>query len=429
MARGSSRNNVLAGVFVVGSLILAVAMAFTLASISGLGPTVKYTVRFTVQDGAVGLKKGSDVQLGGQLVGKVLSVELAKAQAAGGDSVADGIDVAIEVKKDVTLYKDAKFSLERPLLGSLTTINIWSIGDPSGKAGRLEAGATIKGGLAPPGFLAQAGIGPDVISRIPEIITDARDTMRNFKEITETNKPKINETVENVRQITADVRGKAGEWTAAGDRIVNNAEGFSKRLDPWMNQADAAVAKAKDFTTGLDNALKDNRPKIDQTIANVTDVTERFKTQTMDHVDAAVAAGKESLEEFRKLALNVSGLVTEQTPNIEKALANARLATDQLKLAMIEIRAQPWRLLYRPSKKETEQELLYDSARAYASAVSDLRATSESLAAVLEASRTGASPEQAVEIEKLRTSLRQKFEKYDQVERDLLDRMVKDQKN
>lgn len=428
MARGSSRNNVLAGVFIVASLVLAVVMAFTLASISGLGPTTPYKVRFSVQDGAVGLKKGSDVQLGGQLVGKVTKVELAKAPGPDGTMNPEGIDVSVELLKDLVLYKDAKFSLERPLLGSLTTINIWSVGDASGKAGRLEPGQTIKGGLAPPSFLAQAGIGPDVINKIPEMISDARDTLHNFKELTETNRPKIDETVENIRQVSAEVRGKAGDWTKAGDRIVANAENFSQRLGPWMDKADGAVADAKAFSEGLDKALSDNRPKIDQIIGNAAEVTERFKTQTMDRVDAAVAAGKDALEEFRTLAMNVGGLVTEEKPNIEKMLANARLATDQLKLAMVEIRAQPWRLLYRPSKKETEQELLYDSARAYATAVSDLRATSESLSAVLEAAHSGASPEQAKEIEALRTRLREKFQKYDQVERDLLDRMIKESK-
>lgn len=418
----------LAGLFVVGSLILAVVMAFALASLSGLGPTKPYTVRFSVQDGAVGLKKGSDVQLGGQLVGKVTKVELAKAQSGTGETIPAGIDVSIELVEELVLYKDAKFTLERPLLGSLTTINIWSVGDASGSAGRLEPGATILAGLAPPSFLVQAGIGPDVIKKIPEIISDARDTMRNFRELAENNRPKVDETVENIRQVSAEIRGKAGDWTAAGDRIVANAEGFSQRLSPWMDKADSAVVEANEFSAGLNKALADNRPKLDKIVADAADITDRFKTKTMEHVDAAVIAGKDALEEFRTLALNVSGLVTEQTPSIEKALANARLATDQLKLAMVEIRAQPWRLLYRPSKKETEQELLYDSARAYASAVSDLRATSESLAAVLEASRAGANPEQARQIEELRSSLREKFDKYDQVERDLLERMIKDSK-
>jgi hypothetical protein len=62
-------------------------------------------------------------------------------------------------------------------------------------------------------------------------------------------------------------------------------------------------------------------------------------------------------------------------------MANFRLASDQLKLTMMEVRRAPWRLLYRPDTKELQYELLYDSARAYATAVSDLRAATESLEA------------------------------------------------
>lgn len=428
MARGTQRNNILAGLFIVGSLALGVAIAFSLASLSGLGPTTPYVVRFSVMDGAVGLKKGSDVQLGGQLVGKVKSVELAKHVAPDGAMVPEGIDVRVELIKDLVLYKDAKFTLERPLLGSLTTINIWSIGDQSGKTARLAAGETVVGGLGPPSFLTQAGIGPDTIKMIPEMIGDARDTVRDFRALAADNRPKIDEAIENVRAITADVRGKMGEWTGSADRIMANAEGFSKRLDPWMTIADEAVAGGRDFTAGLNKTLEENRPKVDRIVSNAADVTDRFKNTTMDHIDTAVIAGKDAMAEFKTLALNVSGLVTEQTPNIEKMLANARLASDQMKLALVEIRAQPWRVLYRPSKKETEQELLYDSARAYAEAVSDLRAVSEALTAMLEASRSGATPEQSRDIEELRTRLKEKFLKYDEVEKKLLDRMIRESK-
>lgn len=423
MAGVGARNNILAGLFVVGSLTLGVVMAFVLSDRSNLGPTSPYVVRFSVQDGAVGLKPGSDVLLGGQQVGKVEKVTLAEAAGPDG-AIAAGIDVAVKLKRDLILYKDAKFSLERPLLGSLTTINIWSIGDASGSAGRLAVGDTIVGGIAPPSILTQAGFTPETLKKIPIIIDDAGQTMQNVREMTAGSRPKIEEAVENVRAITADARGKVGEWSAAGDRIVGNAEGFSQRLAPWMDTADEAVGKARSFAEGLERALSDNRPKIDEMIANARDITDRFKNTTMNRVDEAVAAGREALAEFRTLALNASGIVTEQRPNVEKMLGNARLASDQLKLALVEIRAQPWRLLYRPSAKETAEELLYDSARSYAAAVSDLRAASESLSALVSSPGVTQDAGKLREIDELRTRLREKFERYEKVEQELLDRMI-----
>ena len=53
-------------------------------------------------------------------------------------------------------------------------------------------------------------------------------------------------------------------------------------------------------------------------------------------------------------------------------MANAHLTSEQLKLASIEIRRSPWRLLYTPKQKELETDNLYDAARSFAMAAGAL---------------------------------------------------------
>ena len=47
--------------------------------------------------------------------------------------------------------------------------------------------------------------------------------------------------------------------------------------------------------------------------------------------------------------------------------------------AMIEIRRSPWKVLYRPTEKELENELLYEATRSFAVAAADMKAASVSV--------------------------------------------------
>jgi hypothetical protein len=51
----------------------------------------------------------------------------------------------------------------------------------------------------------------------------------------------------------------------------------------------------------------------------------------------------------------------------------------QLKLAAVEVRHSPWKLLYQPKPGEVAHENLYGAARSFATATEDLRAASASL--------------------------------------------------
>ena len=70
--------------------------------------------------------------------------------------------------------------------------------------------------------------------------------------------------------------------------------------------------------------------------------------------------------------------------DIGEALGSAALAGQQLKLATIEVRRSPWKLLYRPTATEVEHEMLYEAARSFALAAADVKAASRSAQAILD---------------------------------------------
>ena len=135
-------------------------------------------------------------------------------------------------------------------------------------------------------------------------------------------------------------------------------------------------------------------------------------------LNALLEDGRAGVADARGTLADVDSLFKEQTPEIRRTMANARLASDQLRLTLGEVRRSPWRLLYRPDQKELEFELLYDATRSYASAVSDLRAASESLQAVSTSGRSETADGES--IESLLTGMAEAFSKYETAEQRFL---------
>ncbi len=359
MSMREQANTVRAGVFVVASIALAVGIIIALTGVlERLRPSNTFIVRFSLEDGATGLAEGSEVRVGGRVSGRVSRVMFTATE----DGTPTSVDVRIRLDASLSLREDAVAYLELPLLGSVSVMNFPSLGDPSRPA--LEDGAVIRGRLAAAKFLSSAGYGEeqaqqlrDILARMDQTSRKALDMVTRFDE----------SIVPNMDEVVASAKGRSAAWFENVDAALANARGASD--------------DAKAFMEGLRSLLEENREPIDATIAKANDIVNRVDSETVNLLNAHLQDGRDGVAEARKAVEQVRVLLGEETPEIRRSMANFRLASDQLKLTMMEVRRAPWRLLYRPDAKELQYELLYDSARAYATAVSDLRAATEALEA------------------------------------------------
>lgn len=430
MAGSSARNNVLVGLFLVVSLGLAILVSFIIAGLSFESRT-RYVVRFALNEGTSGLSVGSAVRIGGQQVGTVRRLAFVRDEQTGRPTA---VDVTISINSDLTIFEDATAYLDLPLLGTLSSINLPDVGGAAGKE-PLPPGGMLIGRLAPPAFLAQAGFGPAEQERVRKIIRGLDEGVTTLNEIVERIDPQVDPAIVDARAAIADLReaiarvnDRLPDWTGRVDTTLADVNRFTAGLAPGLDEARATVADAKDGIADargvIDStraAIDDNRPKFDEIVESVRSATATIDEETVPRINDAVDQAAQRLEAFGEVADDLRIFLVRELPTVRKILANTRLASDQLKLAITEIRSQPWRLLIRPSRRELEQELLYDSARSYAHAVSDLRAASESLQAVLASASPGLNHD---EIRALNDHLQKSFVRYDQAERDLLERMI-----
>ncbi|MCC6426166.1 MAG: hypothetical protein IT435_05035 [Phycisphaerales bacterium] len=444
MAASSSRNNILAGSFLLVSLALGVIASFVLSDFKErLKATTEYTIRFSIADGAAGIKSGSPVLLGGQPVGKVIDVEIIKPQTpASGDKTGTiaaaprgSIDIEVSVSSEFTLYDNALFYLEKPLLGSLTSINIASLGDVEslradqqiGPSPQLMPEEPVMGHIAPPSFLAQAGVGTEQVVDIKQMIAQAKDAISKINGLINDNEDLINQTLADIRAGVGDAKGaikgfsdKVPSWTGSVDDILANADSASKGLVDLRDNASGLINDGRGLIADGRAVINDNRPQIDGIIDNIDRATAQLNT----NLDPLMTQTRDAMANFASLSERLDTMVATEGPNIRHMLANTRLATDQLKLALIEIRAQPWRLLVQPNTKELQQQLLYDSARTYAAAVSDLRAASEALETTV-AENTDTVTVNPQTVAERMAELDAAFVKYREAEKKLFEQMSK----
>lgn len=425
MARAVSRNNVIAGLFVLLAMGLAVGVSVAVSGVQKrLVPTRAYAVEFTLADGAAGLKEGSPVMLGGQEVGRVSEIRFMQTERR-----TTGIRVEILVHSHVTLYADAWAFLERPLLGSMSAINISRVGgepDPANPGAAiapvLAEGQVLKGIIAPPAFLAQAGFGPDQAKQVQKIFDDVEEAVERLNVMTQRIDAQIEPSVADIRRsladinaVTADARAKWTQaWSGQVDSVLASADKAGETLNRTLDGGEQLVASIR-------KVVDDNSPTLDRALKTIDEAMTRLNEEGVGKLSAALDEGKAGAEAFRTLSEDVARVVQTETPGLRKTLGNLRLAADQVKLLGVEVRRNPWRLLYTPKTKELESELLYDAARTYAEAVSDLRSASESLEA-LQARGGEAAPDRET-AEHIRQRLAEAFERYKAAEKTLLEKM------
>lgn len=408
--RTRSTANLLAGGFLIAGLVGFLAVSSVISgTLDRLHPTEAYTIRFDMERGAPGVKAGSTVTMGGQPVGRVSGVAFVQE-----DGRATGVDVTVRVRTAHRLYRDARVVLVRPLLGEGGTLNVVNAG--SAAAGLLEPGATIPASIAVPSFLADAGYGQTQVAQVQQMI----DTGSAMVERADALVARLDE---EMFAITADARAFSGSLRETSgllrDRLPELQQGAGDliaRLDTTGQGIDRVVALAERILDETRLLVETNSPRVSDALGSIQRVAARVEAEHSERALELIAQATDAARDLGDVAARTELLLAEQGPSIERSLANARLASDQLRQASVEIRRNPWRLLARPGTKALEAEIVYDAVRSHSDAASDLRDAAAALDGVLGAGVI--DPERA---EALQSEIAGAMERYTEAQSRLLE--------
>ncbi|MEK6702097.1 MAG: hypothetical protein AABZ53_07530 [Planctomycetota bacterium] len=431
----NTKYNWLAGLFLLSGLAGTVLLAFVFAGGAPLGWNKNFTVKFSLGDGAAGLKPGSAVHLGGQEVGRVASIDFDYKKSVVGTGAVDlpvGVLVSLQVRGDLHLYENAIIVLDKPLLGTISSINIADAGDPTKadakgiKYKEIASGVVVPGGVAPPAFLAQAGFGADQAGQLKSILSDGQEFMAGAKALVGENSGKLNRAVDRATAAVDLFADKLPQWSGSLDKILNTVDSGANRLDPILTKFDGGVDHAVKLIDSVQTVLDDNREHLDNTLKSADALMSGLAGDTLGFVLEAMREVPSITKNVNKMtedASKISSQLSAEMPGVRRMLASARQAADSAKIGIDEIVSQPWRVFVRPSTKELKEELIYDSARAYATAVGDLRSLSDTLESMANAGN--ADPEEVKRVVgTLRESIKNTRQKERELENQLFDLLI-----
>lgn len=339
-------NSVRAGAFLVTGVALALVVVLVLSKADVFASKSEYVVRFDMNDGVAGLEVGAEVRVSGLKVGRVTEIE---------QDFANGrINVTVEMRSDIVLRADATVMRAQPLLGNYSWINFSSLG--SDRAEPLPDRGTID--ARPSGGLLATIVGPQNAMRANEMFGQLVAFTGKLEEFAREDYPKMRAILEDANATVADLRKDYGAWRTDITTGLDDAASSMRKLNATMDDAQVAAKDARE-------------------------VVRHFREVNLQQVDKVLADAEQGADRFADAMGSLDTELIARIPDVRAVLADLRQGAAQVKLATMEVRRSPWKLLYTPTGDELARENLYESARAFALASSDMRVAGETLAAVL----------------------------------------------
>jgi len=430
MARHPARNRALAGAFL---LLMAAAAAVILVLVGGweIWFTPHQTIRIHF-DAAPNIKKGSPVLLAGHPVGRVQDID-PKQVPYPPERAREGMcyvaEVTAELPKRYTICQNAHVTIQQALVGQSAMINIVDVGHGEPATEPLTGHQTSPFADA----ATQLGIGETEQERIPAIIKD------------------VSETAKQIRADLPDIIAKLKTTAANLAEVSEKAKGTLKRVDGILGENRAnlkeAVANTRDLTADakkkvgetleslktasakINAVLDENRGPLKETVANARDLSAGGKAfikkagaavdDLLPKIKAASDSLKQGLDDFKVIAADTKALIATNKGNLATTAQNLKETSEHLLALSKEVRRAPWRVFAKPDKKEVESLNLYDVARAFAMAATDLESVSDTLQVMLEAKEEGVAVDQEM-LKAMAENLKHTYEKYQKAEEALL---------
>jgi ABC-type transporter Mla subunit MlaD len=373
-----------AGVFMLLSIVLILVMVVAIKGFARVfEPAQVRAARFSLRDDLGGLQVGDNLRVAGFTVGEIQSIRLVT------NVQKPYVRVTFTMPKKYTLRTGA-----RVVIGGTITGTSWLNFESLGSGSPLAPGYVLTG--HPSGLSHALATVASLAPQIKAMVTQVRTTTV----------PLINADLTKL----GATAGSVGAAATSATSVLNAVHG---QIKPVVVKYDLAADKA---AYALDQAGKLLHSGRKGAVMNVNDATEEIKNAIpgllsqaradLDEVHTTFTNGTAATAQARKLlAANgdrISGMI--------RALHGASV---NLKTFAVEIRHSPWRLLYKPSKKDIDNVEIYDAVREFDQAARHLQRAADVLKTQAANEKT---PAQRARMHELMAHLNATFIKFQQVE-------------
>lgn len=361
----NERNALKAGLFIIASLGLILAVIFSIRGVGQLLDRQRHLiVTFDLADDIGGLRIGDEVRIGGYMVGMVKNITLDTGQTTPHLQVLIGLPARYEI------HTNADVRIQSSVTG-VSVLNFESLGTGA----LLDNNGSIRGQAS---TLTQlAAMVSDVTPRFKSIAANLEQATSRFAsstlDKTETTIDKI-ATLADEGSALAVLAGKQINPDLPAT-IGHAARGMMQEIEDVIGQSKGDLRTSIANIAAATDALRQKTPEIlehfDQLLASVQ--------KTVDGVNASLDDIQKTVVNTRELTAAARELLTSNRSRIDNMIIALRKTGDNLKNASAEIRRSPWRLLYKPAAGEMANLNLFDSARAFAEGAGELSDATQAL--------------------------------------------------
>jgi phospholipid/cholesterol/gamma-HCH transport system substrate-binding protein len=388
MANKKQRNAFRAGVFMLISIALVVAVVIAISGTSRFTQHFNtFFVRFSLADDIGGLQVGDDVRIGGLKVGSISGIFVSSDSSA-----TPGVNVKIELPAEYDLRADGEISVQKGLTGP-ADIDITSLG--SGQS--LLPGSYVKGS---PDHLAVLEANLAIASG--KLNTDLDKLGQTADSFTDTGHA-ATATVQDVHTQIPQIHQRFNDLIASAIQMLDAIHDFigpsSGDFHTTLANLSAITKTAKEKVPDILDELHDGLAKVDTALT---------------HVNNAMLNVEVTAANARDLTGGLASLIQDNRSKLDGIITSLKSASDNLKYATVEIRHSPWRLLYQPKAGEMNNLNIYDSVRQFAEGADSLDDAAGALKDAL--ADKNADPEQ---VKKLMAQLNDSFARFQEVQQKL----------
>ena len=315
-----------------------------------------------------------------------------------------------------------------PLIGSDAWLDIPHVG--SSASGRPMGGRLV--GAESVGLLTTL-LGPVNADKANEMVESTRQFSDFLAEIPKEYDQRVvpvldsaQEAMDDVQEITSDIReDKWPRWAEAVNEVLTWTGSATERLD-------AILEEGHGLMTDTRGVIKDNRPQVKTIVDNteassksIREASARVNEEILNKIDTLLDTGRQGLDDAVAVIQTIQRDYEGWAVNVGETLADLSLTGQQVKLASIELRRSPWKLLYRPDADELEHEQLYEAARSFALAASDLKAASASAQRILDRHGEDLADDEGA-FKRLQEHVIDSLSRYEKAQQDLFDVLLVD---
>lgn len=404
-----SQNNIKAGIFVTIAILVGMSVIFVLGDYKAMfGPrSNSFIVTYPVASGVGGLGSGSFVDIGGIQVGQVSTVEL--------DVLPSGpltmIEVEFSIPASITLREDAVVSVRSGLLSSDSWLSFTSMGT-DGRV--LESGDVLEGSsISMLDTLLGAESADNLSATLESISVIANKLERDGalaewvlgEESADTFRGAIDEGNELLTLLNQDWQ----EWSGEIDKVIAQADAFAQ-----------AMENLSELINDNSGTFQDIVENVDEAIATAAACVKEFRETSWPQVEDFIDRAQVTISDVQDAVGDIKVRSGAWLGDIDSTLANLTIASLQLNQLLTEVKASPWRLLYRPTDKQLGQELVYEASRNFVFGAADLKAAADSMQRLIDARGAALAPDDP-QLRVIRENLLRSVERYQQAQEQLMD--------